>query len=106
MIALSCVRPQSRVRVAGNPPRFRAWHAVCLPRIDYVSDAEIDALAREALAIQLARYRYKNEPPEAQGMLARSGRAATPGDWRNHRGSRRTEPTGERLCRRVRRFIR
>ncbi len=37
--------------------------------IDYVDEEEREALAREALAIRLARYRYKTEPSEARRRL-------------------------------------
>jgi len=37
--------------------------------IDYVTDDERDELAREALEIRLARYRYKSEPPDARRRL-------------------------------------
>jgi hypothetical protein len=37
--------------------------------IVYVGDGEREALAREAVAIPLARYRYKNEPEDARRRL-------------------------------------
>jgi hypothetical protein len=37
--------------------------------IAYVTDEEREALAREALAIPLARYRYKEEAPDARRRL-------------------------------------
>jgi hypothetical protein len=37
--------------------------------IAYVDDEQRDVLAREALAIPLAHYRYKNEPPDARRRL-------------------------------------
>jgi hypothetical protein len=37
--------------------------------VSYLSDDERTALARQTLGIQLARYRYKNEPPMARRRL-------------------------------------
>jgi len=37
--------------------------------ISYVDDAARDALARQTLTVRLARYRYKNEAPEARRRL-------------------------------------
>jgi hypothetical protein len=37
--------------------------------VEYVDDRELDALAEEALAVRLARYRYKEEPAGARRRL-------------------------------------